>query len=125
MKKGLFTTDEFGRSAEPEHAGLIDAPEKKRSLSNYDKYFDGYITTVVPRDNGIGKKVVRTYIGPLYRQVLTEAQRRENRVKLTVLYLSSVAALIAALVVPAASNTCWYVMLAVLAPLVFFGRDRA
>ncbi|MBO6040752.1 MAG: hypothetical protein J6P58_06035, partial [Oscillospiraceae bacterium] len=69
------STDAYGRSNRSEKEGAKFRKYKK----GYERYFEGYgvETTTTPSGKSVS---VRVYRGTLYRQELTEAALRRNRI---------------------------------------------
>jgi hypothetical protein len=95
---------------------------RKRYMSPYKRYFDGYTAVFVPRSDGKGKKAVRVYAGTLYRQESDPKQRIGRRLLYAALFLFAAAVFILAMVIPTSSNATWYTVIAALVPAFFYAR---
>ena len=123
MRKGQYTTDGFGRSVDPRETEIKEKIERmsKNRVSSYDKFFEGYSARVVPKENGKGTKVVRTYTGAVYHQELSPGMHWKIRLLYAVLFICAAAMFIAAITMSTGSNFCWYVVLSSIIPAVFYG----
>jgi len=123
MNKNPRTTQNNSRPAVP---GAGETPEEDKNPFPrhypYEKFFAGYDIYSSPRRRGIGRKIVREYKGPLYRQNLTSRQAVQLRILYVFLFLAALAFMIAALCLKTASNYSWYVMVSALFYAVFYAR---
>lgn len=122
MNRNLYTTDEFGRSADQDAERLRRESKlvRKPRASAYAKYFEGW-DAVASIDPATGRRrITRVYTGTRYRPELTPGRRKALRVSYALLYLLSLALFLWALLIPTASNSVWYILLAALIPGFFF-----
>jgi hypothetical protein len=77
----------------------------------YHRFFKGYSEISVPRSNGKGYKIQRTYTGDYYRQDLTKGKRILLRGVYVALFLSIAFLFVSTAILPLASNSTWYVVL--------------
>lgn len=124
MKKQQFTTDEFGRTVEEGYRGIkaTNLPKFFCHTSHHNKFFQDYSVAEVPKRTGKGTTAVRVYVGTLFHQELTKKQSLFVRFAYLAAYAAAVILFILAMTIATASNSCWYVMLALLLPMFFYAR---
>jgi hypothetical protein len=85
----------------------------------YHRFFEGYSETTVPKPNGKGTRIQRIYTGNYYRQDLTKGQRILLRGLYIVLFLCIAYLFGSSAMLPLASNSTWYVVLAQVVSIPF------
>lgn len=125
MNKDLYTTDAFGRSAEPRAIDLEEKskPAKKSRIErSHEEFFAGYSVVPVLLPGAKRVKYVRQYTGTLYHQELSETQARLIRVRNFLMFICAAGLFVGSLCFNTVSNRTWYVLLAALGTAFFYGR---
>jgi hypothetical protein len=102
-----------------------DRKKGKRGLwqgKAYHRFFEGYTEISVPNPDGKGSSIQRIYTGNYYCQDLTKSQRILLRLLYVALFLGAGYLFVSNAVLPVASNSTWYVVLAqvVSVPFLFW-----
>jgi hypothetical protein len=101
----------------PDHLReILRKEDKKGGLGTwhshaYYRFFEGYSEVSVPKPNGKGYKIQRSYIGDYYHQDLTRGQRLLLRGLYVVIFLCIDYLFFSTAALPVTSNATWYVVL--------------
>lgn len=118
-------TDAYGRYTETGNNLL--AEEKSAGVSvgktgkRYADFFEGYAEYALTEGNR--KRVVREYVGDIYRQHISDRKAIVLRILYVFLELLCIASFAAALIVPSPANSCWYTMLIVMLAAFFIIKN--